>query len=141
MLDAADGEWKRAAAVREGDAQLRKALEDAAENHRANRERSFGRHADEPRQPVFRHALLAKHVPWMNEDRSVELLGRAPDRLQRCVIEIQRIDAAEMLVRVDVGADLRAAQAEVAHATLQLAARPDPDLAAGSWPSPAKRFG
>src|SRR4051794_19907086 len=48
VLDPADGEWKRAAAMGEGDAKFGEAREDAAENHRTNGERRFGRHPDEP---------------------------------------------------------------------------------------------
>ena len=36
MLDTAKGEWKRPAAMRESDAQLREAFEHAAKNHRTN---------------------------------------------------------------------------------------------------------
>ena len=57
----------------------------------------------------------------MNKDRSAELFGGAPDGLKRGIIEIQRIEPAEMLIRVNVRADLRAAQAELAHASLELA--------------------
>ena len=88
MLDAADREWKRAAAVGKSDAKIRKSLEDAAKDHRANRERSFGRHTNEPWQPIFRHPLFAEHVPGMNEDRRIELLGRGPDGLKGCIVEI-----------------------------------------------------
>src|SRR6266446_3374665 len=82
VFDSSDREWERAAAMREGDAKFRKSLEHAAKNHRADRERRFGRHSDEPRQPVIRHALSAEHVPWVNEDRPAKLLGHTPDRLQ-----------------------------------------------------------
>ncbi len=114
---------KRAAAVGESDAQFRETLEDAAENHRANRERSFSRHPDEPRQPVFRHAFLADHVPGMNEDGSVELFRRAPDGLKRSIIEIQGVDPAGVRICVHVRADLRAAQSQFADATFQFLRR------------------
>ena len=53
--------------------------------------------------------------------RGVELFGCAPDGLKRGVVEIQRIEPAKMFVGIDVGADLRATQAEFADATLQFA--------------------
>ena len=112
MFDSSDCEWKRAAAMGEGDAKFRKSLEDAAKNHRADRERRFGWHSDEPRQPVIRHALSAEHVPGVNEDRPAKLLGHTPDRLQRRIVQIQSVDATGVRVRVHVRANLRAAQSQ-----------------------------
>src|SRR2546423_15628014 len=80
VFDAADGEGKSAAAVGEGDAEFREALENAAEYHRADRERSFCWHADQPWQPVLRHPLFADHVPWMDEDGGAQFFGGAPNR-------------------------------------------------------------
>src|SRR2546421_6948736 len=123
MFDAADREWECAAAMRESDPEFWKTLKDAAENHRTDGERCFGRHADEPWQPVFRHALFAEHIPRMNEDRGAELFRRAPDRLKRSIVEIQSVDAAEVWVRVYVGADLSTSQPQLGNTTLQLARR------------------
>src|SRR5207248_1875189 len=117
VLDAANCEWESAAAMSKGDAKFWEALEDAAEHHGANRQRSLSRHSNKPRQPVLRHALLSDHIPRMNKDRRTELFGRAPDRLERRVVQIQGIDASRMWVCVDVGSDLRPAQAQLTHAS------------------------
>src|ERR1700681_1549791 len=82
MLNATDGNGKRAAAVREGDAKFGKSIEHTAEHHRTNCQRRFSWHADKPRQPILWHSLFAEHVPRMNEDGRVELLGCAPDGLE-----------------------------------------------------------
>src|SRR6202022_4233425 len=122
-LDAADGEWESAPAVRECDAELREPIEHAAEDHRTDRQRCLGRHADEPRQPIIRHALLAEHVPRMNEDRRAELLRRAPNWLKRRIVQIYGVDATRVRVCIDMRTDLRPAQTQFTHASLQLARR------------------
>src|SRR5215472_11335844 len=106
VINATDGKWKRAAAVRKRDAQLRKPLEHAPKNHRTNRERCFCRHGDKPRQPVFRHTLAAEHVPRMNKDCGLEFFGEAPDRLKRRVIEVQSIYSSKVRIRINVCSDL-----------------------------------
>src|SRR6266705_5217660 len=121
VLDATDCSWKRAAAMRKGDAQIRKTLEDATEYHGANRERSFGRHPDEPRQPIFRHTIRAHHVPGMHKDRGVESFCRFPNNVERWMVEVAALGAVTMVIRIDVRADLDTAQAKLAHATLQFA--------------------
>src|SRR5262249_53113889 len=123
MIDPADGKWKRAAAVRERDAQPGKPLEHASKNHGTDRERSFGRHGNQPRQPVFRHALAAQHIPRMNKDRGVEFFSGAPDRLKRSVIKVQSIYAPEMRVSINVRSDLHAAQPELPDAAFQFGRR------------------
>src|SRR5438128_12600139 len=80
-LDAANGEGKCAAAMSKPNAEFWESLEDAAENQGTNRKRSFSRHTDQPRQPMFRHALLAEHVPGMNKDRGGQLFSGTPDRM------------------------------------------------------------
>ena len=82
MFDAADCEWECAAAVCKSDTELREPFENAAKDHRADSQRRLSRHADEPWQPIFWHALLAEHVPRMNEDRRAELLRCIPDGLE-----------------------------------------------------------
>ena len=82
VFDATDCEGECAAAMRKSNAQLWEPFEYAPKDHRANCERRFGRHANEPRQPVFRHTLSAEHVPGMNEDRCVELFSCAPHGLK-----------------------------------------------------------
>ena len=47
--------------------------EHAAKNHRTNRQSRFGRHADQPRQPVEPHSFLAEHLPGVHEYRRAEL--------------------------------------------------------------------
>src|SRR5205823_15002997 len=122
-LDAANGEWECTAAMSKSHAEFWESLEDAAENQGTNRKRSFSRHTDQPRQPIFRHALLAEHVPGMNKDRGVQIFRGAPDRLKRCIIEIQRVDAAGMRICIHVRADLRTAQAQFSDASFQFASR------------------
>ena len=88
------------------DAQFRKAFEDAAEDHAADREAGFRRHSDQPRQPVFRHARLADHVPRMHEDRGVEFLRRLPDHVEPAIIQVPALWSVTMLVRIYMRADL-----------------------------------
>src|SRR5882724_8764340 len=123
MLDSSDCSWKCATAMGERDAKFRKPLEHAAENHRTNRERCFRRHADEPRQPVFRHPFFTHHVPWMNEDRSVELFRRFPDNIERRMIQVPAIGSVAMIVRIDMGSDLNSAQTQVLNAALKFLRR------------------
>ncbi len=59
----------------------------------------------------------------MHEDRRIELFRRAPDHIERRIVQVAAIGAMAMLVRIDVRADLRAAQAEVADTALQFARR------------------
>src|SRR5215471_5367111 len=119
VINATDGKWEGATAMRKRDAKFRKPLEHASENHRTDRERCFCRHGDQPRQPIFRHALAAQHVPWMNKDSSIEFFGSAPDRLKRGVIEVQSIYPSEIWIRINVRSDLSATQAKFADAALQ----------------------
>src|SRR5205823_1345668 len=119
MLDSADGPGKSAATMREHNAKHWEALKDSAEHHRTNRERTFGRHANEPWQPIFRHSLLAHHVPGMNKNWSVQALGRFPEDVERRMIQISAIWAMTMIVWIDMRADLNAMQAELVHATVQ----------------------
>src|SRR5215831_12402606 len=119
VIDAADGKWKRAAAVRKRDPQLGKPLEHASKNHGTDRQRRFCRHSYQPWQPVFRHTLAAQHVPGMDKDRRIEFFGRAPDRLKRCVVEVQSIYPSKLRIRINMRSDLRAAQPELPDATFQ----------------------
>src|SRR6266496_1363340 len=139
MLDATDRSWKRAAAMRKGDSQIWKTLEDATEYHGANRERSFGRHSDEPRQPIFRHPIRAHHVPGMHKDRSVELFGRFPNNVERWMVEVATLGAVTIVIRIDVRADLDTAQAKLSDATLQFA-RGKIDILQGNCPEPCEVF-
>src|SRR5438552_8993898 len=120
-LDATDGEGKCAAAMSKPNTEFWESLEDAAENQRTNGKRRFSRHSDQPRQPIFRHALLAQHVPGMNKDRGVQFFSGAPHRLKKRIIEIQRVDAAGMRICIDMRSDLRAAQPQFSDASLQFA--------------------
>src|SRR5947199_10282820 len=81
-IDETDEKWKGAAAMGERDTQAVEPLEHASKNHRADCERGLGRHPNRPRQPVFRHSIPAQHVPRMNENRGIDLLGCAPNRLK-----------------------------------------------------------
>src|SRR5262249_5207239 len=119
VIDAANGKWKRAAAVRKRDAQRGKPLQHAPKNHGTDCERRFCRHRDQPGQPVFRHTVAAEHVPGMNKDRGIEFFSGAPDRLKRCVIEVQSIYASELRIRINVRSDLRAAKPELPDAAFQ----------------------
>jgi len=77
-----------------GNAQLGETLEDTAENHRTDGERSFRRHPHQPWQPVIWHSFFAHHVPGMDEDCRAVFFRCAPDRLERPVIEIERVEPA-----------------------------------------------
>src|SRR6266571_6644149 len=120
-LDATDCSRKRSAAMSKADAEFWEPLKDAAENQGTNRKRGFGRHTDQPRQPIFLHALLAEHVPGMNKDRGVQFFSGAPHRLKRRIIEIQSIDATGMRICIDMRSDLRAAQPQFSDASFQFA--------------------
>jgi hypothetical protein len=46
----------------------------------------------------------------MDEDRRTKLLGHGPDRLKRCIVQIQGVNATGVRVGIHVGADLHPAQ-------------------------------
>src|SRR5262245_45402922 len=98
VIDTPDSKRKCAAAVRKGDTKAREPFKHAAKKHGTNRERRLCRHANQPRQPIFRHTLAAQHVPRMNKNCGVDFLSSAPNWLQCCVVEIQRINASEMRI-------------------------------------------
>ena len=123
VFDTTSREGKSAAAMREGDAEFWKPLENTAENHGANGEGRFSWHADEPRQPILWHPFLAHHVPRMNEEGGAGLLGRAPDWLERRVVQVQNVEATRVWIGIDMCADLRAAQSEFVEAALEFASR------------------
>ena len=50
----------------------------------------------------------------MNKDGGIKFFCGAPDRLKRCVIEVQSIYASEMRICINVRSNLRAAQPEFA---------------------------
>jgi hypothetical protein len=106
MLDSADREWKRAAAMRESKTQFRITIENPAKHQATNREGRFGGHADQPGQPIFRHPPFADHVPGMNEDGRAQFFRRLPEHVEGRMVEVPAIRAVAMLVRVDVRADL-----------------------------------
>ena len=141
MLNAADGAGERAAAVREGDAQAGQPFEHAPEDHRADRQRRFGRHPDEPREPVLRHPLLAEDVPRVNEDARAEVGRGLEDRE-----ELRMVEAPP----VDVRPDLHTRELQIAHAALELVdrevgllhrERPQSDESAGTCRRPPRRRG
>src|SRR3954464_1973578 len=68
VLDSSDRERKRPSTMGEGDTEFGKPLKDPAENHGTDRERRFGWHANQPRQPIFRHPSLPQHIPGMHEE-------------------------------------------------------------------------
>src|SRR4051794_29742639 len=82
VFDSTSRDRESPTAMRESDAQIRKALKHAAENHRADGERCFRWHADQPRQPILRHSFFSNHVPGMDKNCSVATLRRAPDRIE-----------------------------------------------------------
>ena len=59
----------------------------------------------------------------MNKDRGIEFFSGAPDRLKRCVIEVQSIYSSEIRIRINVRSDLRATQPELPDAAFQFACR------------------
>ena len=116
--DSPDRRRKGAAAVGECDAQGRQLLEHAAEDERADRERDFRGHPDEPGKPVARHPIFADHLPRVNEDGGAERCGRLEDREELRAVEIRS---------VDVRADLDTLEPELPDAALEL---PDREVGA-----------
>ena len=131
VLDPADGAGERAAAVGKADPEPRQPLQHSAEDHRADRQRGFRRHADQPGQPVPRHPLGSQHVPRVHEHRGPQLLGGLEHRKQRRVIEVPV---------ADVGADLDAGKAQLP-TQRSSSPPPAPAPAAARCPSPMKRAG
>ena len=110
VLDAADRVRERAAAVGEADAQFRQPLEHAAEDQAAGGARLFGRHADQPGQPVLGHGVVAHHVPGMDQDCGTEIGGRLEERKQFRRIEVPVLD---------MRADLHGGQTQLVDAALE----------------------
>jgi hypothetical protein len=54
----------------------------------------------------------------MNKNGCIESRGCLPDNVKGRIIEVAAVGAVTMLVRIDMGADLRAAQAELAHTSV-----------------------
>src|SRR5207245_11559237 len=98
MLDPADGKWEGAAAMRERDAQSWEPFEHTAEHHRTNRERTFCRHTDQPRYPIFRHSFRAHHVACINKNGAVQHRGALPNSGERGIIEISSIGTVAIVV-------------------------------------------
>ena len=109
--DSPDRRRKSAAAVRECDPQGRQPLEHSAEDERADRERNFRGHPDEPGEPVTRHPVFAGHLPRVDENGGVKRRRRLEHRKELRAVEIRS---------VDVRADLDAREPEVPHAALEL---------------------
>src|SRR6266481_3650600 len=81
VIDATDGKWKRATAMRKSNTKARESFEHAAKNHRTNRERRLCRHTNQPRQPVFRHTITTQHIPRMNKNCGIDFFSSAPNWL------------------------------------------------------------
>src|SRR5437588_12711437 len=96
MFNPPNRKWERTATVGKSHAHPWESVEHTAKHHRTDRERCLGRHADKPREPIVRHALLTEHIPRMNENRRIELFCRTPNGLKGGVIQIQRIDPPRM---------------------------------------------
>ncbi len=103
-----------AAAVGQHHAQFRQAFQHAAEGQAAGGARLLGRHADQPRHPVFRHAGHAHHVPRVHQHRGAEIGGGLEEREQ-----FRRVEIPVAAVR----ADLHALQAQFVDAAFQFAHR------------------
>src|SRR5262249_53374595 len=98
------------ATVQYAQLEIGKAIENSAVGHEAQRKSTVcGIAADEP-QTVGRHLFRAGHVFRMHDDQGVQFLCLCPER-----IEI----GAVIVVAVDVGADVAAAQLEIAHRVLE----------------------
>ena len=59
-----------------GDAEMGEPFEDATKDHRTDREAGLGRHANQPREPIFGHPLFSHHVPWVHKDGCAQVCGR-----------------------------------------------------------------
>jgi len=103
VFDAADAAGEGAAAMGEGHAQAGQTFEHAAEDHGADGQAGFGRHAHEPGQPVFRHFRFGHPPPGMHEQAHVEVLHRLKNGEQLGLVQVPV---------VHVAADLDAAEAE-----------------------------
>src|SRR5690242_19837289 len=116
VLDATNRKRERASAVCERDAQFWEAPKHSTENHRADCQRSLSRHAHQPWQPIFRHSLLAHHVPRMDKDRAIQILCGFPENIERRMIKVPAIGTMTIFVRIDVRANFGSTQSELAHA-------------------------
>ena len=55
----------------------------------------------------------------MNKDRSVQILRRFPDHIERRMIEIATIGVVTMIIRVDMRADFNTTQSKFANSAGQ----------------------
>src|SRR5262249_25053335 len=111
LFDAADGPRKTAAAVSEAEAQVRQPFQNAAENQRANGQARFRRLAHQPGEPVVLHAVLAEHIPGVDENGRPELFRSLKNRKKTGMVQVPIID---------VRADLHAGEAELLDTTIEL---------------------
>src|SRR4029079_13075273 len=94
VLDPSKGSGKGSASVSEHDAQIRQPLQNAAKDERADRTGHFGRHPNEPREPVLLHVLLAHHVPRMNEDGHAQSFARFEKIEESRLVKIELVDVS-----------------------------------------------
>src|SRR4030095_11847390 len=101
---------EEAAPVQHAELEIGKAVENSAVGHEAERKSAVrGIAADQP-ETVGAHLFRPRHVFRMHDDQCVQLLRLCPER-----IEIRAV----IVVAVDVGADVAAAQLEIAHRVLE----------------------
>src|SRR5438034_521705 len=90
---------------------------------RSIHERCLCRHTNQPRQPIFRHTITTQHIPRMNKNCGIDFFSSAPNWLERCVVEVQRIYASELRICIHVRPNLCAAQPELPDAAFEFGRR------------------
>ena len=107
---------------------------------RANRERRFGGHARPATAASISACALCRACPT-DERRSRRRVVRRCSRRtsSEALSRLRQSASMTMLIRIDVGADLRAAQTRVREHSAPVRLPPDPDLATGCVARPAKR--
>src|SRR5262245_4769912 len=101
---------KETAPVQYAKLEIGKAIENPAIGHEAERKSAICGIAADESETVRAHLFRAGHVFRMHDDQGVQFLRLCPER-----IEI----GAVIVVAVDVGADVAAAQLEIAHRVLE----------------------
>ena len=87
MINSAQNEWERSAAVGKADPKIRVLLKDSPQDHGSYGKSGFAGHSHQPLQPVAAHPVRAKHVPRVHQDGKVKLNTRLPEDIKFRVIE------------------------------------------------------
>src|SRR5262245_20669119 len=101
---------EKTATVQYAQLEMVKAIENSAVGHEAERKSAVCRIAADESETVRTHLFRPGHVFRMHDDQGIQFLRLCPER-----IEI----GAVIVVTVDVGADVAAAELEIAHRVLE----------------------